>query len=71
MLINPLMVGGWNMIFYISIQLGTLVPTEGLKPPTKLIGIYNPPWKNLYKIDHLGVRFYRDEAGRPEFTIEW
>ena len=33
--------------------------------------IYNPPWKNLYKIDHLGVRFYRDEAGRPVFTIEW
>ena len=29
------------------------------------------PWKNLYKIDHLGVRFYRDEAGRPVFTIEW
>ena len=35
------------------------------------ICIYNPPWKNLYKIDHLGVRFYRDEAGRPVFTIEW
>jgi hypothetical protein len=32
---------------------------------------WNPPWKNLYKIDHLGVRFYRDEAGRPVFTIEW
>ena len=28
-------------------------------------------FKNLYKIDHLGVRFYRDEAGRPVFTIEW
>ena len=27
--------------------------------------------KNLYKIDHLGARFYRDEAGRPVFTIEW
>ena len=35
------------------------------------IYILNPPWKNLYKIDHLGVRFYRDEAGRPAFTIEW
>ena len=23
------------------------------------------------EIDHLGVRFYRDEAGRPVFTIEW
>ena len=33
--------------------------------------IYNHPWKNLYKIDHLEVRFYRDEAGRPVFTIEW
>ena len=35
------------------------------------IYIYNPPWKKLYRIDHLGVRFYRDEAGRPVFTIEW
>ena len=33
--------------------------------------IYNPPWKNLYKINRLGVRFYRNEAGRPVFTIEW
>ena len=32
--------------------------------------LHYPPWKNLYKIDHLGVRFYRDEAGRPVFTIE-
>ena len=38
---------------------------------TIYIYIYNPPWKKLYRIHNLGVRFYRDEAGRPVFTIEW
>ena len=36
-----------------------------------VIHIYDPPWNYLYKIGNLGVRFYRDEVGRPVFTIEW
>ena len=31
----------------------------------------HPPWNYLYKIGNLGARFYRDEVGRPVFTIEW
>ena len=31
----------------------------------------NHPWNYLYKIGNLEARFYRDEVGRPVFTIEW
>ena len=30
----------------------------------------HPPWNYLYKIGNLGARFYRDEVGRPVFTID-
>ena len=35
------------------------------------IYIYDPPWNYLYRIQNLGIRFYRDEVGRPVSTIEW